>query len=183
MKQAIEPKRAFNQRDCAILENFTDIKINDADLLEKIKAGEVFDKVIYRRIQGMVKSGEKVYNKNRSYMMQSPSREEASKAFLSQQAFDKFYQEFRLLKETVGRCTKITQKDIKKTHQELTVEANKNKCDTCKFDIRDCGKHKDSKAVVRFPLLKQPHSEQVISCPGYINEEAGQEEKKEQKDD
>ena len=177
MKTATEPKRAFNKRDCVILENFTKIKTEAPDLFEKVKAGEIFDKVTYRRIQGMVKSGDKVYRNNRSYMMQSPSREEAGKAFISQRAFNQFYQEFVLLKETVKRCTKLNQNDFEKTQQELTVEAEDDACDSCKFDIRDCGKHKDSKAVVKFPLLKSPHSDQVISCLGYINEEAGQKEK------
>lgn len=177
MKTAIEPKRAFNERDCFILDNFTDIKTTNPCLLERIKAGGTFDKTTYRMIQGMVKSGDKVYNKNRSYMMQSPSREEASKAFLSQSAFNQFYQEFVVFRETVRRCTKLKQKDFDKTHQELMVEAKENLCIPCKFDIRDCGKHKDSKAVVKFPLLKMPHSERVLSCIGYINKEADQEEK------
>lgn len=177
MKKAIEPKRAFTERDCFILDKFTNIETSNPGLLEKIKAGQTFDKIIYRMIYGILKGGEKVNNKNRSYMMQSPSREEASKAFVSQRAFNQFYQEFVFLKETVLRCTKLKQKDFEKTNQELTVEANENMCDSCKFDIRDCGKHKDSKAVIKFPLLKMPHSEQVIACPGYINKEAGQEEK------
>lgn len=178
MKQAAEPKRAFSERDCVILENFTTIKTDRPDLLKKIKAGETFDKETYRKINTMLKTGDKVYNKSRNHMMQSPSREEASKAFVSQRAFNQFYQEFVLLKETVLRCAKLTQKDFEKTNQELTVEARENLCDSCNFDIRDCGKHKDSKVVIKFPLLKPPHAEQVISCIGYINEEAGQEEKK-----
>lgn len=176
MKKSVEPKRAFNERDCFILDNFTDIKDTKPCLFKRIKAGEVFDKATYRMIQGMVKIGDKIYNKNRSYMMQSPSREEVSTAFLSLPAFNKFYQEFVLLKETIKRCTKLNDKDFEKTHQELTVEAKENMCDSCKFDIRDCGKHKDSKAVVKFPLLKLPHSEKVISCPGYINKEANVED-------
>lgn len=176
MKAAKEPKRAFNERDCFILDHYTDIKDTKSCLFEKIKAGETFDKATYRMIQGMVKSGDKIYNKNRSYMLQSPSREEASQAFLSQSQFNKFYQEFALLKETIKRCTKLNDKDFEKTYQELTVEAKENMCDSCKFDIRDCGKHKDSKAVVKLPLLKMPHSEKVMSCIGYINEEAGQKE-------
>lgn len=175
MKTATEPKRAFTERDCVILENFTNIKTDRPDLLEKIKAGETFDKVTYRKIQTMVRFGEKTYNKNRNYMMQSPSREEAGKVFLTQQSFNKFYQEFVLLQETIRRCTKLKQKDFDKTHQELMVEAKDNMCNSCNFDIRDCGKHKDSKAVIKFPLLKVPHAEQVMSCPGYINEEADKE--------
>lgn len=178
MKKAIEPKRAFTERDCVILDNFTDIKTSHPCLLDKIKTGETFDKATYRIIQGMVKSGEKTCNKGRQHMMQPPSREEAGKVFLTQKAFARFHEEFVLLKETVRRCTKLNQKDFDKTQQELTVEATENLCDSCKFDIRDRGNHKDSKAVVKFPLLKLPHSEYVISCIGYINEEAGQEEKK-----
>ena len=174
MKKAIEPKRAFDERDCAILEHFTDLKTKDPALFEKIKAGEVFDKVTYRRVQGMVKAGEKAYNKNRSHMMQAPSREEADKKYIGEQTFIEFYKKFMLLEETIKRCSKLQQKDFDKTHQELTVEAKENICDSCKFDIRDCGKHKDSKAVVKFPLLKQPHSEKVISCIGYINQAAGE---------
>ena len=176
MKTATEPKRAFNERDCAILENYTDIKKNDLDLFKRIKAGEIFDKSTYRRIQGMVKAGNKVYGKNRSYMLQSPSREEAGKVFLSQRAFAEFYQEFVLFKETVGRCTNLEQKDFEKTHQELTVEATENLCNSCKLDIRDCGKHKDSKALVKFPLLKQPIRNRLYLASDILMRKLGRKE-------